>query len=218
MKTLRITPALRIALGAALLAALMLPPLRHALEASMSLHMLVQYPALLLAGVLLAAAVPAGLRQRLSAWNAMGISGLTACALVAVVLMIPRVLDLALTDWRAEFAKVAALLLTGAVLQPSWRAAGLVVQGFFLGNVLPMTVVVGMLYQDAPLRLCNAYRLDDQQQLGFALVWGATAVAAAWLARTMWRLSKPAPALPRLSQQHANFGITNGMTDHRPPD
>ncbi len=218
MKSPRITPALRIALGAVLLAALMLPPLRHALEASMSLHMLVQYPALLLAGALLAAAVPAGLRRRLLAWNAMGISGLTACALIAAVLMIPRVLDLALTDWRAESAKVVALLLAGAVLRPSWRAAGLVVQGFFLGNVLPMTVVVGMLYQDAPLRLCNAYRLDDQQQLGFALVWGAAAAAATWLVRAMWHLGKPVPALPRLSQQHANFGITSGITDHRPPD
>lgn len=217
MKSLRIPPALRIALGAALLVVLMLPPLRHTLEASMSLHMLVQYPALLLAGALLAAAVPAGLRQRLSAWNAMGISGLTAFALIAAVLMIPRVLDLALIDWRAECAKVAALLLAGAVLQPSWRAAGLMLQGFFLGNVLPMTLVVGTLYQDAPLRLCNAYRLDDQQQLGFALVWGATAVAVVWLASVMWRLSRPAPELPRLSQQHADFGITDGMTDHRPP-
>ncbi len=210
MKMLRITPALRIALGAALLAALMLPPLRHTLEAGMSLHMLVQYPALLLAGALLAAAVPAGLRQRLSAWNAMGISGLVACALIAAVLMIPRVLDLVLIDWRAEFAKVVARLLAGAVLQPSWRAAGLVVQGFFLGNVLPMTLVVGTLYQDAPLRLCNAYRLDDQQQLGFALVWGATAVAVAWLARTMWHLGKPAPVL---SRRHTRFGVT----DNRPP-
>lgn len=213
MKSLRMTPALRVALGAVLLIALMLPPLRHALEAGMSLHMLVQYPALLLAGALLAAAVPAGLRQRLSAWNAMGISGLTAFALIAAVLMIPRVLDLVLIDWRAESAKVMALLLAGAVLRPSWRAAGLVVQGFFLGNVLPMTLVVGTLYQDAPLRLCNAYRLDDQQQLGFALVWGATAVAVAWLARTMWHLGKPTPAPARLSRQRANFDITG----HRPP-
>ncbi len=211
MKSLHMTPALRVALGAVLLVALMLPPLRHALEAGMSLHMLVQYPALLLAGALLAAAVPAGLRKRLSAWNAMGISGLTAFALVAAVLMIPRVLDLVLIGWRAESAKVMALLLAGAVLLPSWRAAGLVVQGFFLGNVLPMTLVVGTLYQDAPLRLCNAYRLDDQQQLGFVLVWGAAAVAVVWLAHVMWRLGRPAPALP--FRQHTGFGIT----DHRPP-
>jgi hypothetical protein len=56
-----------------------------------------------------------------------------------------------------------------------------VVQGFFLGNVLPMTVIAGTLYQDAPQRLCNAYRLDDQQQLGLALVWAAALVALGWL-------------------------------------
>lgn len=208
MKMPRIAPARRIALGVVLLAALMLPPLRHTLEASMSLHMLVQYPALLLAGALLAAMFPARLRQRLWAWNTMGITGLAAFALVAAVLMIPRVLDLALTDWRAESAKFAALLLAGAVLQPSWRAAGLVVQGFFLGNVLPMTIVVGTLYQDSPLRLCNAYRLDDQQQLGLALVWSATAVAVVWLVRTMWRLSLPATP----SREPAS-----GAADSRPP-
>jgi hypothetical protein len=167
--------------GLALLVAVMLPPLRHLLESSMSLHMLVQYPALLLAGALLAAAVPPRTRRRLAAWNMLGISGLSAFSFALAVLMIPRVLDMALIDARVEAAKVVALLFAGAVLAPSWRAAGLVVQGFFLGNVLPMTVIVGTLYQDAPQRLCNAYRLDDQQQLGLALVWAAALVALGWL-------------------------------------
>src|SRR4029453_742064 len=99
------------------------------------------------------------------------------CALILAVLMIPRVLDLALVNARVEAAKTVALLFAGAVLHPSWRAAGLVVQGFFLGNVLPMTVIVGNLYQDSPLRLCNAYRLGDQQYLGECLVWLAIVFA-----------------------------------------
>ena len=176
------TVILRSASGLALLVALLTPPLRQALESSMSLHMLVHYPALLLAGALLATAVPRGARRSLAAWNALGISGLASCALVLAVLMIPRVLDLALVDARVEGAKTAALLFAGAVLYPSWRAAGLVVQGFFLGNVLPMTAIVGTLYQDSPLRLCNAYRLEDQQQLGQGLVWLVIVVALAWLA------------------------------------
>jgi hypothetical protein len=61
-------------------------------------------------------------------------------------------------------------VLAGAALRLSWRPAGLVVQGFFLGNVLPMTAVVGQLYIDAPLRLCNAYLLDDQARLGQWLI------------------------------------------------
>ena len=40
---------------------------------------------------------------------------------------------------------VATPVLAGAALRLSWRPAGLVVQGFFLGNVLPMSAVVGQL-------------------------------------------------------------------------
>ena len=50
-----------------------------------------------------------------------------------------------------------------------------------LGNILPMTIIVGTLYQDSLLRLCNAYRLDDQRQLGLALVWLAILAGVAWL-------------------------------------
>jgi hypothetical protein len=181
MKACRASTIGRSVLGLVLLIVL-LPPIRHALESSMSLHMLVDYPALLLAGALLASAAPRRMRVRLAPWNALGISGLAACALIVAVSMIPRVLDLALVDMRVEAAKTVALLFAGAVLHPSWRLAGLVVQGFFLGNVLPMTVIVGSLYQDSPLRLCNAYRLDDQHYLGQCLVWLAIVVAVLWLA------------------------------------
>ncbi|MCH2241384.1 MAG: hypothetical protein MK041_05520 [Aquabacterium sp.] len=179
--------------GALLLALLLCPPVRQLLEARMSLHMLVQFPALMLAGALLATAAPARLRRMGAAWNAMGIGGLAAAALVLAVAMIPRLLDLALVDWRIQAAKVAALLLCGAVLWPSWRAAGWVVQGFFLGNVLAMTGIVGLLYQDTPIRLCNAYRLDDQQHLGQGLVALAIGLALWWLLRVGRRLAADAP-------------------------
>ncbi len=185
----RANASVRAGLGALLLVLLMLPSLRTALEASMSLHMLAQFPALMLAGALLGAALPRKLAQRLRAWNVLGISGLATCLLVLAVLMIPRVLDLALLDPRVEFAKLAALLFAGALLPSSWRASGLVVQGFALGNLLPMMVIVGTLYQDSPLRLCNGYRIDDQKQLGLALVWVAVAAGVTWLAQVLQRLS-----------------------------
>jgi len=61
-----------------------------------------------------------------------------------------------------------------------------VVQGFFLGNMLPMTAVVGQLYIDSPLRLCNAYLLDDQARLGQWLIALAVLLALAWLAQVGW--------------------------------
>ena len=171
------------ATGALLLVILALPPVRSLLEMSMEQQMLVQYPMLVLAGALLGRAASPALEQQVSAWNAMGLAGLAATMLSVAVLMIPRVLDLAVTDARVEAVKFATLLLVGVVLKSSWRDAGLVVQAFFLGGLLPMTIVVGTLYQDMPLRLCNAYRLGDQQDLGRHLVYVACVSGAVWLVR-----------------------------------
>jgi hypothetical protein len=144
--------------------------------------MLVQFPWLAACGFVLAGAIPPRWRERLDGGNAFGITGLLFVAIATAVLMIPRVLDLALLDARIEAAKWLALLACGAALRLSWRRAGLLVQGFFLGNVLPMTAAIGQLYEDSPLRLCNAYLLDDQVRLGQSLVALAVAVAVAWMA------------------------------------
>ncbi len=176
-------PALQSTLGLLLLAVLLLPPVRRAAESGMSSHMLVQYPLLLLAGALLVGSVPQRWQRRVQPWNELGIAGLLAGAVAMAVLMVPRVLDLALVDARVESLKLLALVVSGAVLRVSWTPAGTVVQAFFLGNVLPMLVVVGTLYRDSPSRLCNAYRLDDQQNLGSALVWVAFGILGVWLMR-----------------------------------
>ena len=182
----RCTPRTQAALGLALCVLLAWPTLRQALEASMWRHMVLQFPLLMAAGALLAAALPPRARGAVARWNAHGIAGLVLVAVVLAVLMVPRVLDLALREPAIEAAKCAALVLAGAALRLSWRAAGLVVQGFFLGNVLPMTAVVGQLYIDAPLRLCNAYLLDDQARLGQWLIALAVLLALGWLAQVGW--------------------------------
>lgn len=185
MKRLRVDPVVQSGAGALLLIALLLDPLRTALESSMSSHMLLQFPALMLTGALLSAGVSASIRHRLAAWNTLGVSGLAAVVLVLAVLMIPRVLDLALVDPAVEAAKIAALVASGALLRHSWRMGGLLLQAFFLGNLLPMMGVVGWLYGNTPLRLCNAYLLDDQQRLGQGLIWLSAIVAAIWLAHVV---------------------------------
>lgn len=187
--------------GAALAFACVSWPLRDLLEAAMATHMLVQFPALLIAGALLwtpprtsidASGFGAAGGSR---WNRLGIAGLAFAACVLAVAMIPRLLDLALVDARVEAAKVAALLAAGAVLRASWPRAGLVVQGFFLGNVLPMTAVVGTLYRDAPERLCNGYRLDEQALVGTLLVALAIGAAIAWLLVAGVRMQRAENAL-----------------------
>lgn len=164
----------------------------------MSAQMLVQFPLLGLCGFLLAGFLPARWRSRVDRWNAYGISGLFAIALMLALLMIPRLLDLAVADARIDFCKGLALLFGGAALRVSWRPAGLLVQGFFLGNVLPMMAAAGQLYQDSPVRLCNAYLLDDQVRLGQMLVALSVAVALAWFAHLVLALMRreSAVALP----------------------
>jgi hypothetical protein len=215
--------ALAQASGAVLLlCVLALPIARQLLESGMTRHMLVQYPLLAACGLLLAGALPASWRIRVARWNVLGIGGLLAAALVLGVLMIPRVLDLALVDGRVELAKWLALLACGAALRLSWRPAGLLVQGFFLGNVLPMMAVAGFLYQDSPIRLCNAYLLDDQLRLGQLLVWLSAAVAAGWFAqlvRTLMRREAAAlePGSQGAVQVHIQPGALHLPGQQQPP-
>jgi hypothetical protein len=199
----RCTPRTQAALGLALCVLLAWPTLRQALEASMWRHMVLQFPLLMAAGALLAAALPPRARGAVARWNAHGIAGLVGVAMVLGVLMVPRVLDLALRDGATEAAKCAALVLAGAALRLSWRAAGLVVQGFFLGNVLPMTAVVGQLYIDAPLRLCNAYLLDDQARLGQWLIALAVLLALGWLAQVGWWMARREGGSAPLAPDHS---------------
>jgi len=176
----------RRALGALLLLLMLVPPVRTMTETSMTAHMLIQYPCLLLAGVLLVKEIPARWLSATGRWNELAIPGFVGSALALALLMIPRVLDLALVDLRVEVMKIFALLATGAALSLSWQRAGMVMQAFFLGNVLWMTAAVGMLYQDSEVRVCNAYRLDDQQDLGLALVLIAIAVGVIWSLHMAW--------------------------------
>ncbi|MGP1681401.1 MAG: hypothetical protein ACTS8S_03625 [Giesbergeria sp.] len=169
--------------GLLLAAVLALSVVRTFLEVSMLRHMLVQGPLLLLAGALLAGAAGPRTRAAVARWNAHGISGLLAAGCVLSLLMVPRALDLALVALPIEATKFTLLLLAGAALRLSWPPAGLLVQGFFLGNVLPMTAVAGQLYADSPIRVCNAYLLDDQARLGEWLIALACLFAVVWLAQ-----------------------------------
>jgi hypothetical protein len=165
---------------------LAIPGIRHAMEESMWRHMLVQFPLWTNAAFLLAGSMPACLCKAIARWNMYGISGLFVTGITLAVLMIPRVLDQALLHPEIESAKLAALILAGVALRLSWRPAGLILQFFFLGNMLPMMGVVGWLYTESPQRLCNAYLLDDQIQLGNWLIGTTATAAAVWLSWTAW--------------------------------
>lgn len=174
-----------IALG--LLVFLAIPAVRGWFESHMTRHMLVQLPLITATGWLLADFCGSGQKSCLRAWNAYGLPGLLLGLLATSFWMIPRAIDAArLLPW-AEAAKFGSLLAAGAAFRYSWPLAGRIVQAFFLGNWCWMAAVVGLLYQDAPTRLCAVYLADEQINAGFWLVIVALLAFLAWCI-DLWRI------------------------------
>ena len=167
------------------------------LTALMSLHMLVQIPLLVLAGLFAERAWRAGHPPRAGArprpawsYNEYGIPGLLLVSLVGAGWMIPKALDDALTDWRVAAFKYLGLLVCGWVLGASLRHSNVVIKLFFLGNFCWMSAIVGMIYLDQPIRLCNAYLQDDQDWSGRGLIALAIVLPSCWLLaelKPVWR-------------------------------
>lgn len=186
---------------ASLLCLLLAIVFRRQLSALMSLHMLVQIPLLVLAGVLAEQALvtcksyeqsnlpgtPGLTRQtRPQAWhvNEYGVPGLVFLSFMGALWMIPKVLDDALTSWPVALFKYAGLPLGGYLLALSVRRANTVIKVFFLGNFCWMSAIVGIIYIDQPVRLCNAYLQQDQEFAGYGLI----ALAIGW--PLLWLLAR----------------------------
>lgn len=158
-----------------------LAPLHPWLEQSMVRHMGIELPALFALGWLAARRAGPGLTSALSLWNRHGLSGLVAALLVTGFWMIPAALDRAALDDGIAWLKITSLVAAGLVVGASWRAAGLVIQAFFVLNWCWMTMVAGLLYQAAPQQLCSVYLADQQATAGTAMmVWAAIGLGL-WL-------------------------------------
>lgn len=172
--------------GAGLLGVMaVVPPVRHALESSMTAQMLGQLPLLIAAGALFAPAVSPALRARIDRWNQGGIAGLVLASLVAAFWMLPRVLDASTVRPLMAAAKYLTVpLLIGLPFALSWPRMGFVLKGIFLAEVVATCFRLGWLYRVSPIRLCNNYGLGDQQRLGgYMLVLGGGLLT--WLG---WKL------------------------------
>lgn len=144
----------------------------------MALHMLVLLPLLTVLGYILALEIR--FFDPIARLDAYGLTTFTYALGVSAFWMVPRVLELSLDSYRYEIAKFLTCILAGALIRNGARRADAIVQIFFLGNFCAMAAIVGMLYQDQPQQLCNAYTLDDQSTAGIGLVAMACLVALYW--------------------------------------
>jgi hypothetical protein len=186
--------------------ALLWPALRHSVESRMSLHMLAEFPLLFIAGWSASRLGLSRLRsrrwlraQRWLDWH--GWTGATLTSAVALVWMLPSALDAALLWPAVAAAKIASWWLAGWWLADSWRRMDAEVMLFFVGNLAWMAATAGLLYIDAPTRLCVNYLQDDQRHAGVGLVLLALLLGALTLRRAMVRASGPddASRQPRAS-------------------
>lgn len=143
------------------------PSLRHAVEGSMALHMLGQFPLLLASGWAAARLTAVSPLRRL---DANGLLGVTAAACVAAFWMIPAALDLSLLSPAANVAKYVSWWSAGALLAASWTQMRVELAAFFLGNMAWMLATVGLLFREAEGRLCVNYLVDEQLITGNGLL------------------------------------------------
>ncbi|MGH8462239.1 MAG: hypothetical protein ACRESS_11590 [Stenotrophobium sp.] len=150
---------------------MLMPPLKHALEVSMTMQMLVQIPSLIVVGMLLSQAVPARVDAALASCDHRGITGLVLATLVAALWMLPRSLDASITEPPVAVAKYLSIpLLIGLPFALSWPRMSFIVRGVFLLELIATFFRMGWLYMIWPDRLCNNYLLGDQQRLGKYMV------------------------------------------------
>jgi hypothetical protein len=156
---------------------------RHAIESRMAMHMLLEFPILLAGGwclqrVLHASRRLRGPRRAFALLDWRGWTGATLASLVAITWMIPSALDVALLSEPVAAVKYASWWIAGFVLAGSWRRMDSELLLFFVGNLAWMLAAAGMLYLDAPARLCVSYLVDDQRVAGIGLIAVALALGA----------------------------------------
>lgn len=187
--------------AAALLPLLLLwPALRGFVESRMSLHMLLEWPLLFAAGW---SASRLGERHRgtlrllraaaLLDWR--GWTGATLVSGVAAVWMLPSALDATLLSGGVAVAKTASWWVAGFVFAGSCRRMDPELLLFFVGNLAWMTASAGLLYLDAPARLCVNYLQDDQRHAGIGLVLLALGLGGLALRRAMGPGAPLSPAV-----------------------
>lgn len=157
--------------GLLLLIFLVIPPVANFMESVMAIHMHMQMPMLVIAGLLMARFFQKRFSWFFEKWNQDGIPGIILFTIIMVYWMLPRSMDEALTVTSVEVFKFISIpFLAGIPLRDSWKK---------LESKGKNTVIIfftlaffglGWLYIQSPVQLCNNYLVIDQLTLGWAFL------------------------------------------------
>lgn len=168
----------KISLSIILIIILCKPSVRTGLEDSMIGQMLIQIPLLAISGYLFGSGIRKRIDKIVSNINSYGSLGLLLVVFTSTYWILPRALDAALNSAFYETMKFLTVpLLIGLPLALSWGKLPSIVKGFVWANLISMQFVMGWLYAEAPIRLCNNYLTGQQVQLGKTLM----ALSLLWL-------------------------------------
>ncbi len=165
-------------IGVGIILALLIPHIRYFLESSLILHMFVQIPILVLAGWFMGR----NLKTTMQHWNKDGVPGLLIALVFMLFWMIPRWLDAALSDPLWEILKFTTVpLLVGIPLGMSWFRMSALTRAIVWTNGISMLIVMGWLYVSSPIRVCNNYLVNQQEEFGYVAMMLALSIATFWV-------------------------------------
>jgi len=151
---------------------------RDFLERSPVTHMLFQLPLLAWAGYLI---VPKGALAT-SSMNQGGWAALLVVLFTTAIWMLPRSIDAAVTSPTIDLIKFITIPIGfGAALAIGWPNAHPILRGFIKAQTLSMLLVLAFLYTHSPVRICNAYLVNDQERLGYGFLIAAILLAIIWV-------------------------------------
>lgn len=160
--------------------ALAMPSARAVFEQYMLSHMLIQLPLLVVCGVWIADYILERITFRIELHFALPL--LLIALITSMFWMLPRFLDASLEDHNYFLLKFTSLpLLVGVPFTFGWRNVGPIAKSFVMANLISMLVVLAWLYIEAPVRLCNYYLINEQQDVGKALIYIVAGISLYWV-------------------------------------
>lgn len=150
---------------------LIIPPVADFMESVMVIHMHMQMPMLVIAGLLMARYFQIRFPVFFEKWNQNGMPGILLFAIIVGYWMLPRTMDEALGNQSVEIFKFISLpFIAGIPLRDSWKKLSSTGKNGVIIGFTILFIGMGWLYIAAPVQLCNNYLVIEQLTLGWGFI------------------------------------------------